>query len=145
MPGGLLDECPTTRPQIGNAYQFYFSVEMSSLFRLHHFAEENIELASLACQAWLAEHEYVNNKLYGSYLNLLLTTFEDFETDLRSEIENEVLGQKQVTSIFTKSKPESSSWGDMVEGEEAFWEARLRHHITTSFRAILSFRMPHSR
>ena len=111
---------------------FYHLIEANALLRFWLHEEQQCTFRSLVCEAWVAEHQYINGKLYASYIKLLLTTLEDFESTVRGELEH------QASEKMINQEPQPPSWADQTDQEEDFWNSRPVHHTSVAFEAIFS-------
>ena len=111
---------------------FVHLLEANALLRIWLQDQLQYAFESVISEAWLAENQSINGKLYASYINLLLTTLEDFELPLRGELE------LQAYEKVKAHKPQPSSWADQTDKEETFWNSRPSHHISVALNAIFS-------
>ena len=61
--------------------------EADALFRMVTFHHEADEFLPIMGSSWSAEHRYVSDKMTDSFRKLTIANCEDFETSLRSELE----------------------------------------------------------
>ena len=111
---------------------FYHLLEANALLGVWLQDQQQCALQSMICAAWLAKHQYINGKLYTSYIKLLLTKLENFELRLRGESE------LQAYEKVNAHKPQPSSRADHTDQEEDFTNTRPSHHISLAFNAIFS-------
>ena len=109
---------------------FYHLIEANALVRFWLHDEQQCTFRSLVCEAWIAEHQYINGKLYASYIKLLLTTLEDLQSTVRGALEHQASEKK------VNQEPQPPSWADQRDQEGDFRNSRPVHHTSVAFEAI---------
>ena len=85
---------------------FYHLLEANGRLGIRLQDQQQCALPSMICEACLAKQQYINGKLYASYVKLLLTTLENFSLPLRGHSE------LQAYEKVKAHKPQASSWAD---------------------------------